>query len=276
MRIIGVLVLLVLAIISLAACGNNGSRSNIMQSDQKKAVEKSIVQLSGKKIFFGHQSVGFNIIDGIGDLFNQTSVKKLNIMETRNPADFNQPVFAHAKIGANCDPSSKLADFEKILFSGVGDKVDMAFFKFCYVDITAGSDVEKIFREYAATMSQLKKRYPKVTFVHITVPLTTINKGLKAKIKTMIGRGNRGDYDDNIKRNEFNSRLINEYGGKEPVFDLASIEATAPDGRVESFSAGGKPYTALYPAYSSDGGHLNENGRRKIAEKLLQSLSSLQ
>lgn len=276
MRILGVLGLLVLTIASLAACGNNGSRSNIMQSDQKKVVEKSIVQLSGKKIFFGHQSVGFNIIDGIGDLFNQTSGKKLNIMETRNPADFNQPVFAHATIGANCDPSSKLADFEKILLSGVGDKVDIAFFKFCYVDITAGSDVEKIFREYADTMSQLKKRYPKVTFVHITVPLMTINKGLKAKIKTMIGRGNRGEYDDNIKRNEFNSRLLKEYGGKEPVFDLASIEATAPDGRVESFSVGEKPYTALYPAYSSDGGHLNENGRRKIAEKLLLYLSSLQ
>ena len=276
MRTIGFPSILFLSIIFLAACSDNGSRSDSMQSDQKKVVEKSIDKLSGKKIFFGHQSVGVNIIDGIDDIFNQTSGKKLNLAETRNPADFGKPLFAHTKIGTNSDPSSKLADFEKIIVSGVGDKVDIAFFKFCYVDITAGSDLEKIFREYADTMSQLKKRYPRVTFVHVTVPLMTINKGLKAKIMKMTGLGNREEYDDNIKRNEFNSRLLKEYRGKELVFDLASIEATAPDGKVESFTAGGKTYTALYPKYSSDGGHLNENGRRKTAEKLLLTLSSLQ
>ena len=52
-------------------------------------------KLSQKKIFFGHQSVGFNIIDGLKDLMKENPQIKLNIVETSNPADFDAPIVAH-------------------------------------------------------------------------------------------------------------------------------------------------------------------------------------
>jgi len=38
--------------------------------------------LAGERIFFGHQSVGYNIIDGITDVMNEYDHIKLNIVET--------------------------------------------------------------------------------------------------------------------------------------------------------------------------------------------------
>jgi lysophospholipase L1-like esterase len=69
--------------------------------------------------------------------------------------------------------------------------------------------------------------------------------------------------------------LRKNYEGKEPVFDLARIESTRPDGTRETFTQDGKTYYALVPAYTKDGGHLNKLGRKKVAEQLLLLLVSL-
>ncbi|MHC4582346.1 MAG: hypothetical protein ACYS14_12895, partial [Planctomycetota bacterium] len=61
-------------------------------------------RLSGKRIFFGHKSVGYNIIDGIRDVLDERREIKLNVVETRDPAEFGAPVFAHSQVGRNTDP----------------------------------------------------------------------------------------------------------------------------------------------------------------------------
>ena len=53
---------------------------------------ESIVQ---KKIFFGHQSVGNNIIDGLRMVAKQHQFQALNIIETRNGNDITGPMFVH-------------------------------------------------------------------------------------------------------------------------------------------------------------------------------------
>jgi len=275
MRLIRLRTALILLILLLTACGKSETEKTMLNAEEKKTAEKNLERLSGAKIFFGHQSVGFNIIDGLNDISSQLPGKKLNIVETSNPADFGKPVFAHSKVGTNCDPSSKLADFGRIMASGVGEKTDIAFFKFCYVDITANSDVNAIFKEYAEKMSALKATYPKVTFVHVTVPLMAIDRGFKARIKALLGRADQTVLQDNAKRNAFNAMLLDKYEGREPVFDLASLEATTPEGTMESFELGGNRYRALYPGYTFDGGHLNSRGRQRVAEGLLSTLSSL-
>lgn len=275
MRLIRLRTALILLILLLTACGKSETEKIMLNAEEKKTAEKTLERLSGAKIFFGHQSVGFNIIDGLNDISSQLPEKKLNIVETSNPADFGKPVFAHAKVGTNGDPSSKLADFGRIMASGVGEKVDIAFFKFCYVDITAKSDVDAIFSEYSEKMSELKAKYPKVTFVHVTVPLMVIDRGFKARIKALLGRADQTVLQDNAKRNAFNALLLKKYKGQEPVFDLASLEATTPEGTMKSFEFGGNRYIALYPGYTFDGGHLNSRGRQRIAEELLSMLSSL-
>ena len=53
-------------------------------------------KLSKKKIYFGHQSVGFNIFDGINMLMKDNPNIKLNIIETKNLSDDKEGIFAHS------------------------------------------------------------------------------------------------------------------------------------------------------------------------------------
>jgi hypothetical protein len=64
-------------------------------------------KLAGKKIFFGHQSVGYNIVDGIKDIISERDYIKLNIVEKRESAAFDRPVFTHSQVGMNSNHSRK-------------------------------------------------------------------------------------------------------------------------------------------------------------------------
>ncbi|MBM4332165.1 MAG: hypothetical protein FJ117_13250 [Deltaproteobacteria bacterium] len=225
-------------------------------------------KLAGKRIFFGHQSVGANIIAGLGDLAGEYGYIHLRIVEGTAPEVFNNPAFLHAKIGSNTKPQSKIDAFSALVLGGLGEKTDIAFFKLCYLDITADTDVQKLFRNYREHLSRLKAARPDVMFLNITVPLTTVQTGIKAWIKKLLGKP-LGGHKDNIKRGEFNDLLRSTYRGKEPIFDLAKIESTRPDGSRASYAKDGKQYDCLAPEYTDDGGHLNAQGRRIAAEQLL-------
>jgi hypothetical protein len=238
-------------------------------------------KLSQKKIYFGHQSVGFNIVDGIKDLMKENTHIKLNIVETANQSDFKLGLFAHSKVGRNVDPKSKIDEFTKFINKGIGQKADAAALKFCYVDVRKGTEVRNVFSNYKNSMSRLMKDYPDTKFVHFTVPLTSKHTGLKGLIrsakdiiKKIIGRPVR-DVHDNIKRNEYNKMLRKELEGKGSLFDIAKIQSTFPDGTRCTFNKGGKTYFSMVPEYTYDGGHLNETGRKKVAEQLLILLAKL-
>jgi hypothetical protein len=227
--------------------------------------------LAGKRIFFGHQSVGYNIIDGLTDIAQERDDVKLDIVETREAAEFARPLFAHAQVGRNGDPASKIESFRGVVDGGLGDKVDIAFFKFCYVDVTRDSDPKKTFDSYRAAMEDLERRYPRIRFIHATVPLCStpkgIEKNLKQSIKLLIGKP--GVLDDNVMRERYNKLLRDAYSGKEPVFDLALIESINPeDLKCYAATKAGK-VPVMAPEYTQDGGHLNIRGRRKAAEHLL-------
>jgi len=235
-------------------------------------------KLSKKKIYFGHQSVGYNIMDGVKDIMKENPNIKLNILETVNPSDYNTPIFGHSVIGENTNPKSKIDAFTKAMQSGVGEKVDIAFFKFCYVDIGLTSDVSKNFDDYKSTVEHLKQVYSKASFIYVTSPLTTPSTSIKDRIKRLIkmiiGRP-IANIEDNIRREEFNAMLLKEYEGKDTIFDLAKVESTAPDGSRAVFEKDGKTYPRMVPEYTNDGGHLNELGRKAVAEQLLIVLASL-
>jgi hypothetical protein len=261
---------------TIISCNNGGEMSEKTSPfpSIKDVPASAWEKVSQKKIYFGHQSVGYNIIDGIKDVMKENPQIKLNIVETSNPADFNSGIFAHSRVGKNQDPKSKVNEFETFIENGIGEKADIAFLKYCYVDIMAGSNVGDVFNMYDRAMSQLKTRFSNITIIHLTTPLTTIQTGPKAWIKKIIGRAISG-IDDNIKRNEYNEMLIKKYEGKEPVFDLAAIESSYSDGTRSSFTKDGNTYYSLIPEYTNDGGHLNEKGRKIVAEQLLILLADL-
>jgi len=231
-------------------------------------------ELSKKKIFFGHQSVGFNIIDGLADILEFVPDIKLNIKSTISVNDFDVPVFAHSAIGKNSEPITKCMKFKEIMESGVGDKINIAFFKFCYVDIKQETDIKEVFNTYKHYLDKLTEQYKNIVFIHVTVPLRVIQTGPKAWVKKIIGRPLTGIL-KNVKRNQFNTMLRKEYKGKAFIFDLARIESTFPDGKRNKFKYGKKIYYSLIHKYSNDGGHLNKFGRIKVAEQLLIFLSQL-
>jgi hypothetical protein len=239
--------------------------------------KKYWVKLSEKKIFFGHKSVGYNIIEGIKDIIKERDYIKLNIVETNEPAEFDKPVFAHSQVGKNTEPASKTEGFKNIIDSGVGEKLDIAFFKFCYVDVMQDSDPQKIFENYKTAIEYLKARYPKTKFMHVTVPVRSLPKGLKKTLKESIKLliGKPGVLDDNIKRQNYNTLLNEAYPKTEPVFDLALIESVNPDGLRCYATQKAEKVFFMSPEYTEDGGHLNEKGRKIIAEQLLISLTKI-
>jgi len=228
-------------------------------------------RLAEKKIFFGHQSVGFNIVDGIKDIMKEHDYIKLNIVETIEPAAFNQPVFAHGQVGQNGDPTSKINSFQNMMDAGMGNKADIAFFKFCYVDVTRDSNPKQIFDQYTSAINNLAERYPQTTFLHITVPVCSTPKGPKRITKSIIKRfiGKPGVLDDNLKRWEYNELLNNAYVKEQKIFDLAFVETVSPNSFRAYLKKNDKKVFIMLPKYTPDGGHLNEQGRKNVAEQLL-------
>ena len=234
-------------------------------------------KLAEKKVFFGHQSVGYNIIDGMIDILNEYNHIKLNIVETDEAAKFDRPIFAHSRIGRNTDPASKIKSFSNIMDSGLGSILDIAFFKFCYVDIMRDSDPQEIFDIYNVAIDDFKERYPRIRFLHVTVPLCSPPVGTERKIKENIKLliGMPGLLDDNVNRNLYN-RLLNEtYSEAEPVFDLALLESVNPDGFRSYANKGSEKVFLMSPQYTNDGGHLKQECRKRVAEQLLIILAEI-
>lgn len=236
--------------------------------------DQLIEQLARKKIYFGHQSVGNNIMLGITEILSDAQKKSFRIVKSLDADQYQGPMFAHSRVGYNMDPESKIIGFNNYMASLQQWQPDIAMFKFCYIDIRADADVNTLFQEYKSRMQQLKEKYPEVNFVHFTVPLTIVQTGIRADIKKIIGKP-IGGFADNIKRNEYNTLLRQAYSGKEPVFDLAEIESSREDGSRVKFEYEHKYYYALAPEYGRDGRHLNALGRKLVAEKLLRSLINI-
>lgn len=267
---------LIIMSITLESC-RNGDHMHLKSSyiDIINSVsKKDWAELAQKKIYFGHQSVGFNIIDGIKDIMAEYNKIDLKITETDNLNDFSNPLFGHSRIGQNTKLSSKLQDFEAKMFEGLGKKVDVAFFKFCYVDITEKTDIQKLFESYKQTMTNLEKKFPDTLFLHATVPLRTVRTSWKTHLKKMLGK-NVWEYADNIKRNEFNKMVRNEFKDSGRLFDIAYAESTYPDGSLEGITYNRRKYATLIPLYTNDGGHLNEDGRKVVAAHLLKLLAEI-
>ncbi|BBO72962.1 hypothetical protein DSCW_03790 [Desulfosarcina widdelii] len=232
-------------------------------------------KLSQKKIYFGHQSVGFNIMDGVEDLKKEYPQINLKVVETKDSDEIKPGILAHSRVGKNTDPKSKIDDFSNILDNGIGRQADAAALKFCYVDMKKESDIPKIFEEYKYEIEKIKKAYPDFSIVHFTEPLTVSKTTWKTWLKKILGKKDFWEFNDNIKRNEYNELLISEYQGKDPILDIAAIESTKPDGTRQSFELNGKTYYSMYPGYTTDGGHLNELGRKRVAEQLILLMVNL-
>jgi len=248
---------------------NSFSSDNLMKYSKITDVAQDKWELLAKqRIYFGHQSVGANIVEGVQAVLKEYPAIILNVVEGGNKSIFANPVFAHSEIGHNGEPGTKLKEFADIVTGDKSIKIDTALMKFCFVDITAETDISTVFKAYQDMVNAVLKKQPDLTIIHLTVPLCVEQRTWKTRIKLLLGR-EPWELADNAKRNQYNALVRNAYGKSGNLFDLAMLEATKPDGMQQTFSYNRKQYSSLYPGYSSDGQHLNANGAKLIAEKFL-------
>lgn len=257
-----------------AVAWDQSDRVASVQADTSGVVTKQeLDRAAARRVFFGHQSVGENVISGLVPAFARQGAMPPVIADLTSPA-IKTPrgagAFLHAFVGTNTDPLGKLADFDARLRGGLSEEIDAALVKFCYVDVDRNTDIDQLFVRYTSTLELLIRDYPKVDFWHSTVPLMA-RPGLLARLRGSVTT-TWATYcaEDNLARERYNAKIRAKHRGR--LFDLAAIESTTPTGsRVEGRVAG-QVYYSLYPGFASDSGHLNAGGSELAAAHLLALL----
>jgi len=269
----GIYISISLFCIILIGCEQKHELGDLKMTQMEIEINKDgIKALASKKIFFGHASVGYNILAGIKEITgNQDDFMSINIKETNKFDEINEPAIYHSINGKNGFPKLKCDNFKNLLIDkNLGEKLDIAFFKFCYVDFNDTSDIQEIFDYYSNTIIEIKSRYPHLKILHVTSPLYAYSFTFKSKIKNFL----LGDI-SNIKRNQYNNLLKDKFKTVDRIYDLALIESTKPSGEREIFTYKGDEYFSLVKSYTNDGGHLNKYGQFIAARGLLEVLTEM-
>ena len=242
-----------------------------MGCSMKKTSNEKIEALGfpeNTKIFFGHQSVGNNILEGITILTNEI----LPIV-SMDDANFPEMGIVHKQIGRNEYPLEKIEDFRRTLLEWPKEsEPDIALMKLCFIDFTSETDLQSVFSSYTEAIHEIENQKPNIKILHITVPLTTSDPKWKALAKKILGRSLWG-LEDNLVREQYNELMRSAYENSDCLFDLAKYEAIDKEGTFATFRYNGEKGIKLRKEYTSDGGHLNENGRVIIARKFLEFLA---
>jgi hypothetical protein len=229
-----------------------------------------LAKVARTRVFFGHQSVGMNVLGGVSAVYAEHGVRAPSIEARRDASGLGAGFIVHTGIGQNQEPLSKIEDFDSLIRGELGAQVDVAVMKLCYIDVSAGTDIDTLFSTYRRTMTALERDFPRVTFVKATVPLTT-EPGALSRLKGRLA-GNGPAAADNAARERLNELIRTEYRG-DHLFDLAAAESTTPDGSRVVGTYQGQQYFALYDGYASDNGHLNAEGSRRAATAWLRAVA---
>ncbi len=267
-----------LAALLCAGCGGDMTdRTPGVTEPQLSSVTPAEWQrLAARRIFFAHQSVGANVMDGIAAVLKANPAIPLHIAEVASAAEMNGPGLYHKKVGTNGKPETKLAEFDSLSRAAFADSAaaGVAMLKFCYVDVKGQTDPNLLFEQYKAEVDALRAARPGIVIVHVTMPLWvdtgfidhwgTIALGKATPIRQL-----------NAARHRFNTLMRQAYGGKEPLFDLAAYEAIGPDGAISDYRYDGARVPGLAKAWTTDGGHLNDAAKQRMAEAFLITLAKL-
>ena len=250
------IILASLACLAFAACRPDHGNRPMRAYHPDPELKADLARAAGLRVFFGHQSVGANVVEGLQEL--------------RALAAF----FAETKLGKNGEPLGKLAAFRHEVDTTLAGRLDVALVKICYVDLArdARVDPDSLFAAYRQTVSDVEAAHPGLRVIPVTSPLTTSSYGSRGRLDRLKGALKQwlGRRDDNARRAVFNAHIREAFGDR-PIFDIAAIESTRPDGTRVRY--GKDSVEALAPEYSLDGGHLNAFGRKVAARALLHVLA---
>lgn len=272
------LVVLVLAVTVVADRWSKEKSIPIQGNVASAITTADLTAVARTRVFFGHFNVGMSVLNAIPGVYADHGVSAPPIEQGRAEAGPNGGFIAHKSIDEGVIDAGKTAleDFDRTMRGGMGRQVDVALMKFCWGDIANSTDVDALFARYRDTMAALERDFPDVTFIHVTVPLTTepgLFTELETRLKILIGRRQVRGPRANVARERLNALIRGEYAGRH-LFDLAAIESTKPDGTRVSGSYDNRGYFALYDGYGSDEwGTLNAVGAKIAATAFLEAIA---
>lgn len=276
-RAVAPLFLSTVVVLSVGGCKPSEESKNMNTKFQLPTIDQWS-SAAKARVLFGHQSVGYNILDGVNTLAKEQGVTDFKIADISVAKDSGAAAIVHFEVGRNTDPRSKTDDFLGRVDATSGRRIDVAMMKFCYVDVSDDTRIDTLFKEYKEMVARVRSMNPNMTIAHITMPLVARQEGfvvwLKTIAKRVLGRPIRR-VELNLKRAEFNSLLKAEYENKDPIFDLATIESTTPEGQRTLESEAGVSFPVLFNGYSEDGGHLNAYGQRVVAAEFIRFLAKV-
>lgn len=250
----------------MGLAGSVGCGKEISMGEQRPLANQEWQAAAQQRVVFGHQSVGENILEGVRALAAEQRVA-LDVVESRaNPGAGS---IIHFKIGENGQPVTKIEDFRSAIEFGAANGMDVAMMKLCYLDFAAETDAVTLAQRYIALLEELQESHPGTRFVAITAPLTTVQTGPKAWAKRVLGRAPAG-YETNLRRWEFNEKVRARFADTGQLFDLARIESGS-----SRFEYRGHRVESLQEVLTSDGGHLNDAGRRLVASAFVRFLAEI-
>jgi hypothetical protein len=227
------------------AKGGGGLGKGVVGADGEAAFEALAAsekeRLKGARVFFGHQSVGQNTIDGAAAL-------GFKFQEVKGATDYGGPKLGHALLDKNREPLLKIQSFDQLV-SKIGN-ADVAGMKLCWIDFDAKSDVARVQNAHVSTINKMVEQNPKTHFFPVTPPLTSDDPKL------------------NKARVAYGEWMRNTYKDKAVVFDLGAVISTKSDG--SACEGGGA--RKLCDDFASDEGHLNEKGQQRAAKAFLYAI----
>lgn len=201
------------------------------------------------KVYFEHASVGDDLMNGMGDLISQGYHIGRATISNDAPGVITWFATSDGLIDnyrGNPGFNEKIIYFKEYIDTrNIGNSVDVAMMKFCYID--NGIIPATGFNSYKSAISELEGKFPNVTFVYFTMPLETTGDTVKDEFNTLVR--------DYCKSN-------NKF-----LLDIADIECYS-ESNVKNMNSG---YEALVGAYTNDGGHLRDSanlGRDRAAKAL--------
>jgi len=215
----------------------------------------ALQELVEHTIFFGHRSVGANIVElGLPAVFAQYGVE----FRSRESTVVESAGFTDYWLDQTEDPRSKLRDFDRTVRAmPPAGLPDIAFMKLGFVDVSATTDTAALFADYQSLMNDLEADFPDVLFVHVTISV------------------HGWQPEDNAAIEQFNTRMRSAYADSGRFFDLAAAVSTCSGESRSALTDDGVRYFSICPDYTADGGHLNQRGAYAAATALLRLLVTL-
>jgi hypothetical protein len=224
------------------------------EADLVPSLPQSVMDSVGEqKWLFAHASVGGNMIDGMEALHFESAGRYRLVFATAGdggqiypPPNPTVPGTVYDGSRGNPGWAAKVAMFDDAVrdLGWRAPVVGAAMDKLCYIDTDADVAV------YLASMTALEADFPATDFIYTTMPL----------------QSGAGANWENVLATTYNQAVRLHCAGAERILlDIADIECHDPDGNHITFLYNGQVYERMWSGYTSDGGHLNALGARRVA-----------